>query len=259
MCLLFLIYCFGILFCFCFKCGLFKKPKIVVLSALHRSGTDLGLDSTEIITPKHSASSTSSGSSNSSSRFYPNRRRTSKKPRKKSHSNRYPRSPTARAFSNNAQSQQQFIENGIYFEYDNDSPFLVPVQQNSRRKTKNRQTTSSYCNGYTSEPTEINRPTIYSDEFNTLLRLPNELNNTPIHEQQIRLDTESGDTVSLETRSSLEFGASLMQVIENAENDIRQEQSLIQHEIQTASPAPLPTYYHDEKPPSYDDIIRRNY
>ena len=41
--------------------GLFKKPKIVVLSVLHRSGTDLGLDSTEIITPKHSASSKSSG------------------------------------------------------------------------------------------------------------------------------------------------------------------------------------------------------
>lgn len=33
VCLLFVSYCFSILFCFCFKCGLFKRPRVILINS----------------------------------------------------------------------------------------------------------------------------------------------------------------------------------------------------------------------------------
>jgi hypothetical protein len=67
--LMFVLYCFVITFCYCFKCGLFRKPKIIIISETATNGSDS--TSADIITPK--SSSTSSSLSSASEISYSNR------------------------------------------------------------------------------------------------------------------------------------------------------------------------------------------
>jgi hypothetical protein len=211
VCLLFVSYCISILFCYCFKCGLFKRPRVVVISAV----------------PIDNVSSASSDTTSMISSPKPHQSN-SYRQRSKVGAKRNLRSPTARAVITN--------------DCDNDSPFLIPSSNRSstsssnRRKNTNRHhsTRSESNNSYRTRSNNIQRRISLQQEHSS--QLPNRQLNT--------FETVNGSIRS--SRSSL---------------------SLDLHEIRTANELntrqevepSAPSYYQDEKPPAYDEIVGRNY
>lgn len=265
ICFLFVCYCFSILFCFCFKCGIFKRPKVVILSQLH--GSESGLFTNENNSPKHSTSTTSSASSNSS--YVPSRRHhhrqssSSHKSHKKRAHNRHrsARSPTARTYSN----KRPQYDAEIYVDFDsnptNESPFLIPpelndhVQQRVNRSLNaqndiNSSNRNANQSATPSAPLEAEDSHIEINERHASNRRSN-LNNNNILEPVI------SSSLSVSTNSSLGFGASLRDQITNEEETAGRATSSA---IPNSPAVPVQNYqYHDEKPPSYEDIIKRNY
>lgn len=283
VCLLFVSYCFSILFCFCFKCGLFRRPKVVLISSgsLPSSNTESGLTTADLITsPKHSTSS-SSGSSSSS--YSSNRNRL--RPKTKSHSLQHQQqrskravnksgsrqSPTARAYSLNSSHNRRprdRTETELYIEYENDSPFLIPTQLAPATKTtssrsrasdsSNRQLQNNYNTPVLARPPQ-QQPSapLATDDFiindmtsNVNRNLNSELNNV----------NRTVASLTSSITSSLGFGASLMEVIEQTNAEDNQARLQIasasnghtRRDMQTNS---APSYYLDEKPPSYDVAV----
>lgn len=246
ICILFISYCFSIFFCYCFKCGLFKKPNLIVITEMSSSNQGSDSISADLLSPKYtsgesSSSSASVVSSNESPYNSSHRHRSRKSKGKKSarlnqsypsnistaysHSRR--RSPTARASSNGA-SSRLYAKPECYVDYDTESPFLIPNKTKSSKKTHggyNRSTSYSHRRTTPSAPARSNsiahRPTTLVEN----------------DERSERMQSQERSSRS----SSIDIGESLIDVIEtvNTENAVK----------------PSAPYYLDEKPPSYDDII----
>lgn len=258
ICVLFVGYCFSILFCFCFKCGIFKRPKVVILSQSHNTESSLFGHSNN--SPKHSTSTSSSNSSYTSNRrahrHVPAHKNYKKKSQNKQH--RHLRSPTARVYSN---KRPQYNDADIYLDFDsnltNDSPFLIPpelneqVQERVNRSlnnqnpdsSKNRRNTSIVRNNtMTSTSTQPSAP-LATDDSNF------EENHRPAN----ILEPVIGSSLSASTSSSIGLGAS------SADNYVANNADQVTHSSSATHTTTVRNYYNDEQPPSYDDIIRRNY
>jgi hypothetical protein len=237
---------------------------------MHNSNTESGLTTDLITSPKHSttlSSSTSSSSSSSSTLSTltlsnNNRNNKSKltKPltqqqqlRSKQQQQRSTRqsrqSPTARVYSNHhhhnrrpsSNNNNQRHRDNIYIDYENDSPFLVPAQLAPKPKNNNsnrsRSNNRSLNLGASAPPPLL---LLGNDDLNTI--------------QQRQPSLTSSIT------SSLGFGASLMEVIESTrprnEIAIVPTTNTINNEtVNNNEQTPVPSYYLDEKPPSYDVAV----
>lgn len=251
---LFVIYCFSILFCFCFKCGIFKRPKVIIMSQSH--DTESGLFDNR--SPKHSTSSTSSASSSS---YTPNRRGHRQIPRgnkqyKKKTTNkqrsRSARSPTARAYSNKRHNQHSEPE--IYAEFDiqadSDSPFLIPPELNGQvQQRMNRSYNIQNSEQYRTNSSRMVTPSApLANDDNNHFDTENQRSNNI-------LEPVIGSSLSGSTSSSLGLGQSLMEagvsstVVENTNSGHTSATTVTQATY----------HYHDDKPPSYEDIIKTNY
>lgn len=250
ICFLFVCYCFSILFCFCFKCGIFKRPRMVILSHMHSS--ESGLFESGNNSPKHSASSSSASSTSS---YTPNNRRNhrhaplnNKNMKKKSHNKhhgRSGRSPTARAFSN----KRSQYNTDIYLDCDsnqtNDSPFLIPpelndqVQQRINRSlntsNENASRTSSYSNSH--QTVTPSAPFATDDQLNEIV------------------EHRTSNTI-LEPVIESSLSTSNLSV---ASNLIEENGNALVIDAATHSATTIQFQYTDEQPPSYDDIIKRNF
>ena len=262
ICVLFVCYCFCIIFCFGFKCGLFRRPKVIIITHLQSSSTDSGLLGAE--NASTSASSTLSQSSVGSSRRRPP---PSHKKKSTRHQRSRTRSPTARVYSNKHQrGGHAHTDTDNYVDIDTDnSPFLIPpelteqVQQRVNRTLNNefsgnRQSTSSFrANSlnatYPSSSCRPSAPLATADLNSDLVA-----EETGRHRSNL-MNPVMSTSLSSSTTSSLGFGASLMEVITASSN----VDTLNSSQVLTSVAHTHTNYYHDEKPPSYDDIIRRNY
>ncbi|CAF0716079.1 unnamed protein product [Brachionus calyciflorus] len=247
ICFLFITYCFSIFFCYCFKCGLFKKPNLIVITEMSPSSNQESDSlSADLLSPKYgetSSSSTISVTSSSDSPFNRNGSNRSSRSKNKKNNKRlnqsYPsnistaysnsrRSPTARASSNGA-SSRLYAKPECYVDYDTESPFLIPTKSKSsnKRSSYNRSTSYSHKRSMPSAPVR---------------------SNSISHRRSAIMENEDERSERIESRdrsssraSSLDIGETLIDVIEtvNSENSVK----------------PSAPYYLDEKPPSYDDII----
>lgn len=275
ICFLFVCYCFSILFCFCFKCGIFKKPKVIVISQLNNSESGLfnGCNS-----PKNSTSTTSSASSNSS--YSSNRRHhrhnsSHKNYKKKSHSknrshHRSGRSPTARAYSN----KRPQYDAEIYVDFDanqnNESPFLIPPELNEQvnqrvnrslnAQENNLNHSSRRTNSTRNNSNEISpsAPIATYDLLSEIIEIDNDTQNSRMTSNRPSnsiLEPVLASSLSASTTSSL----GLDQVTtSNNETEITNITNSTTNIIHTPN---VQSYqqYNDEKPPAYEDIIKRNY
>ena len=231
ICILFISYCFSIFFCYCFNCGLFKKPNLIVITEMSSSNQGSDSLSADLLSPKcTSAESSSSASSSSNSPFNTNSRNRRRSKNKKnreslpsnittaySHSRR---SPTARASSNGA-SSRLYAKPECYVDYDNESPFLIPSKKTKRSNNINRSSSYSHRRTTPSAPARSN----------SIAHRPSTLD----EERLSSLEPVSSRS------SSIDIGESLIDVIETVNTDNKTK--------------PSAPYYLDEKPPSYDDII----
>ncbi len=299
------------MFCYCFKCGLFRKPKLVLVNAIPTSSSS---DSTsaQIISPKHSSmsSSTSNSSSLSSTtsplassrnrnqrnRSNPSNNLKNGQNHKKSsiaralsnqhqnnnnkRSKRTSQSPTARASSNrSSNSQQLYADPQCYVDYDNDSPFLIQSRSSSTRIPSSKHSRSNNPRRYNSTSNYNRQSKSYRDNYSSTIQATplfssnrnsiqrtTSLSNHPIGTAVALIDDEilnSSNHNQLEpiaqsrsnSRSSLsiDLGASLIEVVGSEQvNEVNNHQLISINEI-TSAP-----YYIDEKPPSYDDIIKND-
>lgn len=263
VCLLFVSYCFSILFCFCFKCGLFRRPKIVLINSgsLPSSNTESGLTTADLITsPKHSTNSSASSSSSLSCSNSRNRIRKTKshsqqqpnrpKRQAKSNSRSLRQSPTARVYSTNNHNRRprDRTETELYIEYENDSPFLIPTQLVPKKSTSNRSRTSD-SNRPAQNAAQPSAP-LATDDFTADLLTNNHIN---------RNINRTPSSLTSSITSSLGFGMSLMDVIAqtNAEDNFaRIQTATTTNDSQRTEHTTLaPNYYMDEKPPSYDVAV----
>ncbi len=303
---MFIIYCFCVLFCYCFKCGLFRKPKLVIINAMPASNS---LDSTsaQIISPKHSSMSSSTSNSSSLSSTTSPRSNRNRNQRNNRHNNkssiaraisnqhqnnhnkrlkRTSQSPTARASSNrNSNCQQLYADPQCYVDFDNDSPFLIQSRSSSSRVPSSKlsrsnnprrsnstsnynQKSKSYRDNYsssvqatplfsgnnTNSRSSIQRTTSLSNHpIGTAVALIDDdlVNlNTPNHNQ---LEPIAQSRSNSRSSLSIDLGTSLMEIVESEQaNDVNLQQLISLNEIASAP------YYLDEKPPSYDDIIKND-
>lgn len=261
ICFLFVSYCFSILFCFCFKCGIFKRPKVVILSQLHDS--ESGLFTSGNNSPKHSTSTTSSATS-SSSYINSNRRHhrhispQKKHSHKKSshhnkHRHRSTRSPTARTYSN----KRPQYDSEIYVDFDsqtNESPFLIPPELNERvqerlNRTVDNQNSRNQNNNNSSSAVAPSAP-LAADENE-------QVENSALNRRNNILEPVRTSSLTASSSSSLEFNASIQAAIEASNQDaVNNNNQTSTTSITNTITANFP--YHDEKPPSYDDIIKNN-
>jgi len=140
---------------------------------------------------------------------------------------------------------------------NNESPFLIPPElseqvqsrvNRSLNQSGNRSSVSSFRN-FNSVITsnQASAPLASAD------LIVDESRYRPITSSV--LDPVTASSLTSSTTSSLGFGESLMEAIAASTqhtNDLRLTSTQNVKTVQT-------NYYHDEKPPSYDDIIRRNY
>lgn len=330
---LFVSYCFAIVFCYFFKCGLFRHPKIVVVSALPASNSISDSTSAEMISPKHSTTSSSSGSSTSSESSisipHNRRRQTANSSRAKASSSgayksrssssghghhhhhsksanssrngksRYQnsksqnyrnlRSPTARATSHGGgggggasssrrSNHSHLNDSEIYIDYDNDSPFLIPPQL-SRNLAKK----SSRSNNLSSTRVAEERETVaharssYRSSSNAgataTASSTHQASLTVNADQQPSTSHAVGTAVAVVGQdhiapiisptpsgtSTINLEASLIETVDANELGLEINQ-VTTAGVRTSLVIPsAPHYYQDEKPPSYDDIIGRNY
>lgn len=323
--LLFVSYYFAIMFCYFFKCGLFRHPKIVVVSALPASNSLTDSTSAEMISPKHSTSSSSSsatstssdssisaavphnrrrqatsrGASNSSnnnnksrstsssghhhrhhhhnhnhskyghssSSSSSNRNGKSRYQNSKSQNYRNLRSPTARATSHGGavssssrrSNHSHLNDSEIYIDYDNDSPFLIPPQL-SRNLAK--KSSSSRSNNVRVAEVRETRASTRSNQATTV-------NNAA---EQPSTSRALGTAVAIVADHQTHTAPNLISPTPSGTSTINLEASLIEtvdvndlelNQVTTTRTSLVipsaPHYYQDEKPPSYDDIIGRNY
>ncbi len=238
---------------------------------MHNSNTESGLTSADLITsPKHSTTLSSSTSSSSSSSTLStltlsnNRNNKSKltkpltqqpqqlrsKQQQQQRSSRQSRqSPTARVYSNHHHNNRRPSSNknnqrhrdNVYIDYENDSPFLIPAQLAPKPRSNNSNRSRS-----------INRSSNLGASAPPPLLLENNDLNT-IQQRQPSLTSS--------ITSSLGFGASLMEVIESTrprnEISIDPTSNTINNNetVNNNEQTPVPSYYLDEKPPSYDVAV----
>lgn len=264
ICFLFVSYCFSILFCFCFKCGIFKRPKVILMRNMAHS--ESGLFTGGHNSPKHSTSTTSSSSS-SSSHCSPNRRHYRqissnkhqrsghKKTNNKSRAHRSTRSPTARA-------NRPHYDAEIYVDFDNnqntESPFLIPPELNDqvqerlqRSANHNTQVSSSDTNQNTVTTTTVSPSAPLAD-----LDMQ-EVNEAATATTRNLREPILVSSLSTSTTSSLGFGASLAEAI--AASELESQQAQTSAEVTSPVDAILNVnnfHYPDEQPPSYDEIIK---
>lgn len=270
VCFLFVSYCFSILFCFCFKCGIFKRPKVIIMR--HITNSESGLFASGNNSPKHSTSSTSSSSS-SSSHCSPNRRnyrqissnkhqRGHKKNNSKSRGHRSTRSPTARA--NRPQYDAE-----IYVDFDSnqntDSPFLIPPELNDQVQERLQRSAATANHSRSSQPSssDTNQNTQVTTQT-TVVSPSAPLADPDLVEEVVHETTSTAirnlrepilvSSLSTSTTSSLGFGASLAEAIAASELENQQPEPVA---------APVDAilnvnnfHYPDEQPPSYDEIIK---
>jgi hypothetical protein len=311
---MFILYCFCVLFCYCFKCGLFRKPKLVIINSMPASNSS---DSTsaQIISPKHSSlSSSTSNSSSLSSATSPIANNRTRNQRNRSNSNsrnnykssvarvisnqhqnsynkrskRTSQSPTARASSNrNSNSQQLYADPQCYVDYDNDTPFLIQSKSSSTRVPSSKQSRSSNprrSNSSTSASNHNRQSKSYRDNYSSTVQATplfsssnsnrssiqrtTSLSNHPIgtavalidddllnlnHSNHNQLETIAQSRSNSRSSLSIDLGTSLMEIVESEQINGTNHQQLIS--INEVASAP---YYLDEKPPSYDDIIKND-
>lgn len=319
--LLFVSYCFAIVFCYFFKCGLFRHPKIVVVSALPASNSLTDSTSAEMISPKHSTGSSSSSatstSSDSSISVPHNRRRQrakasasqayksrstsssghnhhqhhskyghhssssssgarngkSRYPNSKSQNYRNLRSPTARATSHGGAvssssrrtNHSHLNDSEIYIDYDNDSPFLIPpaLSRNLAKKSSSSSRTRVAEVRETSSGSAVARVSSNRSASSNLTVNAVDQPSTSrsvgtavaIVDHQEHLAPIISPTPSATSTINLE--ASLIETVDVNDLEINQVTTA---GVRTSLVVPsAPHYYQDEKPPSYDDIIGRNY
>lgn len=266
VCFLFVSYCFSILFCFCFKCGIFKRPKVIIMRGLTNS--ESGLFTSGHNSPKHSTSSTSSSSASSSSHCSPNRRnyrqisankhqRGHKKNNSKSRGRRSTRSPTARA--NRPQYDAE-----IYVDFDSnqntDSPFLIPPELSDQVQERLQRSAATASHSRSSQPSSSDTNQSTQGTAQTSVVSPSAPLADLDHVQEVVNETTSAgnrdlrgpilvSSLSTSTTSSLGFGASLAEAIAASELESQQPQPVV---------APNVNHFHypDEQPPSYDEIIK---
>ena len=231
---------------------------MIIITHLQSSSTDSGLLSAE-------NSSQTSADSQSQSSAGSSRRRPLPSHKKKSsrHQRSKTRSPTARVYSNKHQrGTHAHTDTDNYVDIDTDnSPFLIPpeltqqVQQRVNRTLNNefggnRQSTSSFRGNSlnVTYPSSSCRPS-------APLATADLVAEEPARYRSNLMDPVMSTSLSSSTTSSLGFGASLMEVITASSN----VETLNSSQVLTSVAHSHANYYHDEKPPSYDDIIRRNY
>jgi len=274
ICFLFVCYCFSILFCFCFKCGIFKKPKVIVISHLNNSESGLfnGCNS-----PKHSTSTTSSASSNSSysshrrqQRHNSSHKNYKKKTYSKHRNHRSGRSPTARAYSN----KRPQYDSEIYVDFDanqNESPFLIPpelnehvqqrvnrslnAQQENLNHSSRRNNSSSYRNNSNNNEVSPSAPMATDDLLSEIIEVDNTPNIVSNRQSNSILEPVLASSLSASTTSSLGLDGVTTSNNETEITNITNSTTNVTH-----TPNVIQSYqYHDEKPPAYEDIIKRNY
>lgn len=209
--------------------------------------------------PKHSTSSTSSASSSS---YTPSRRnhrqipRGNKQYKKKTHNkqrSRSARSPTARAYSN---KRHQHSDAEIYVDFDNqldsDSPFLIPPELNEHVQQRMNRSLNNHNSECRTNSSLIVAPSAPFANEHEQIRSENQRSNTI-------LEPVIGSSLSGSTSSSLGFGNSLMETV--VTTDVVENNNSGHTSATTVTHATLQSYPYldDDKPPSYEDIIKKNY
>ena len=329
-------YCVCMLFCYMSKCGLFRVPKILVITELSASnnGYDESASGESSGSPKHSSSSSSSSSSSNSSSPAHYRRQTAKSRTKSSSGvgggrvyrpkRNTIRLPTERAtssssgatssnhrrqqhrssanFSSNARNSNLYAEPECYIDFDNDSPFLLPPsltqktnQPKSSRtmRTNGNSSRSSSRSGMPSTSSGsggggVSRSRQQAQNSSGTERAINVTNSIQASRDETsapssaflnanQLDTihsvPGSSSASARSSVSLDFGASLMETVEIAaaesgillsnanvaasSTNLNMEEEEVNlrssHAVLSIGPN---SCYQDEKPPSYEDIIR---
>lgn len=270
ICFLFVSYCFSILFCFCFKCGIFKRPKVVILSQLHDS--ESGLFTSGNNSPKHSTSTTSSATSSSS--YLPSNRRhhrhisphkkhnSHKKSSQHKHRHRSTRSPTARTYAN----KRPQYESEIYVDFDsnhtNESPFLIPPELNDQVQERLNGTIAhqDHNRNHNSSSAVLPSAPLALDD-NEITQVENHSTSNNRRNNNI-LEPVVASSLSTSTSSSLGFGASMQAAIEASNQEALTNSNNNQISTITSSVTNnvlTNFHYHDEKPPAYDDIIKNDH
>ncbi len=203
-------------------------------------------------------------------------------------SKRTSQSPTARASSNrNSNSQQLYADPQCYVDYDNDTPFLIQSKSSSTRVPSSKQSRSSNprrSNSSTSASNHNRQSKSYRDNYSSTVQATplfsssnsnrssiqrtTSLSNHPIgtavalidddllnlnHSNHNQLETIAQSRSNSRSSLSIDLGTSLMEIVESEQINGTNHQQLIS--INEVASAP---YYLDEKPPSYDDIIKND-
>ena len=162
-----------------------------------------------------------------------------------------------------------YAEADCYIDYDNDSPFLIPPHL--ANKNRSSSSSSQRRSGQTANSNRSNRPTTSSSYRTSSSNLPStsasvqrRLSLSQVDE--IERQRPSGTAVALidmdlRADNQLETVNAGGSLASSRASSIGFTASLLDTDNQLSSRSALPSapsYYQDEKPPAYDDIIKSN-